>query len=146
MQRWARTLETVQTLQQKLRDYALLLDDARDLSGNPPDGMPHGTQVGNPTEQRAMAAIALEQAYGGYAAFLERELGSTLSNEILVEEALGRSPAVCRDICTLRYKEGKPWEQVSAKVSYSVSYCKRLHARVLQDIEKRIPKDTNDLL
>lgn len=136
----------MQNLQQRLSEYAVLLNAARDLSGNPPDGMPHGTSVGNPTQQRAMAAIALEQAYEGYADYLRRELESALVNEKLVEEALSRAPAVCRDICLLRYRDGKPWEKVADEVSYSVSYCKRLHGRLLTDVEKRIPKDTSDLL
>lgn len=138
LQQWSRTSQICRKLNAELVEFKGLLDSARDLTGMGMDGLPHGTEVGDPTQRKALRAIALEQSYGERLAWLHDEVIRTLKIRTFVDEILSGMPPICRQVCEQRYGKQRTWVRVGMELGISDSTAKRWHTMVCRKIERCI--------
>ena len=138
LQQWSRTPQICKKLNQELAEYKALLESARDLSGLGMDGLPHGTQAGNPTQRKALRAIALEESYGEQLEYLYGEVIRTLKTRRFVDGILAEMPPICRQVCEQRYGKQRTWVRVGMELGIADSTAKRWHTMVCRKIERCI--------
>lgn len=141
--RWANTDAIVSRLQNEIKTYQDLIDDSRDISGLAMDGMPHGTEPGNPTERKAFKAMALEETYSDYISQRQIEIEEALANKRMVDEILDRHEPLYRDICEMRYMKKKKWMDIAFASYYSEGYIKNLYAVITAEIREALQNLTN---
>ena len=102
------------------------IDAVRSLSDV--DGMPHGTGISKPTEQKAirLAAKALEWKTAELEALEVRQKIFTTIQEI---------PGVEGDVLFAKYIELRKWEDIAETMHYSVRGIYGIHGRALQRVD-----------
>ena len=99
------------------------IDAVRSLSDN--DGMPHGSGISKPTEEKAIRlanAAARWKVAELEAIEIRQEVFSTIS----------RIQGIEGDVLFGRYIELKPWEAIAADLNYSLRGIYAIHGRALQ--------------
>lgn len=99
------------------------IDAVRSLSDN--DGMPHGSGISKPTEDKAvrLAAKAIEWKNAELEALEIRQRIFTAVSEI---------PGVEGDVLFAKYIELKKWEDIADDLHYSLRGIYGIHGRALQ--------------
>lgn len=122
----------VQRLEKELNDERLMIDAVRSLSDN--DGLPHGTGISKPVEERAIRLAdklaELEQARLD-AIEIRREVFHVVQN---VDGIPG-------DILFARYVQLMTWDEICKMVSYSWGSVHRYHRIGLEIVAGMINKD-----
>lgn len=91
------------------------------------DAMPRGTQIGRPTEETAIDLISIEDLM--YNVVQEHKM---LTAEIAT--VCAELESTKRQIILLRYIDGLSWEEVGAKLGYSIPWIMELHRRAVEQI------------
>jgi len=101
----------------------LKIDAVRSLSDN--DGMPHGSNISRPTEEKAirLAAIAAKWKVAELDAIETRQE---------VFRIISRIPGDEGDVLFARYIELKKWDDIAEELHYSVRGIYGIHGRALQ--------------
>ena len=99
------------------------IDAVRSVSDN--DGMPHGSGISKPTEEKA---IRLANAAARWKT-AELEAIETRQEVFMV---VSRIPGIEGDVLFGRYIELKPWEEIAADLNYSLRGIYAIHGRALQ--------------
>lgn len=99
------------------------IDAVRSLSDN--DGMPHGTNISRPTEEKAirLASIALKWKTAELEALEVKQRIFTVINRIQGIEG---------DVLYGRYIELRRWDEIAEALHYSTQGIYRIHGRALQ--------------
>ena len=99
------------------------IDAVRSLSDN--DGMPHGTNISRPTEEKAirLASIALKWKTAELEALEVKQRIFTVINRI---------PGIEGDVLYGRYIELRRWDEIAEALHYSTQGIYRIHGRALQ--------------
>ena len=111
-----------------LRERIIRLRAAAEGAGMRLDGMPAGG-IGDPVGEAVANLDKLRARW-------MRTIDQYLALMLRADEAIAAldSPEV-RTVLRLRYIDGLPWEEVSVKVNYASSHCRRLCNRGLRELD-----------
>lgn len=122
-------VKRIQRLESELEEETLLIDAVRSVSDN--DGMPHGSGINKPTEDRAIRLadkrLRLVQA--------RLDAVEIRQNVYDVIERIGGDEA---DVLYQRYILLKTWDKVCESVFYSWYKVSHLHRDALDKVDKII--------
>lgn len=122
-------VKRIQRLESELEEETLLIDAVRSVSDN--DGMPHGSGINKPTEERAIRladkSLRLVQA--------RLEAVEIRQNVFDVIEQIGGDEA---DVLYQRYILLKTWDKVCESVFYSWYKVNHLHRDALEKVDSII--------
>ena len=122
-------VKRIQRLETELEEETLLIDAVRSVSDN--DGMPHGSGISKPTEERAIRLadkrLRLVQA--------RLDAVEIRQNVYDVIERIGGDEA---DVLYQRYILLKTWDKVCESVFYSWYKVNHLHRDALEKVDKII--------
>lgn len=123
----------VRRLEEEYRDELLMVDAIRSASDN--DGMPHGSGISKPTEERALklADKHLKLIDARVEAVLKRQEVFELIDDI---------DGIEGDLLFERYIKLRKWEEICILLHYSWQGVHKVHRRALAIIESRL-KYTN---
>ena len=105
------------------------IDAVRSVSDN--DGMPHGTGISKPTEEKAIRLAIKASAWRG--AELE-----ALAIRQEVFETISEIPGVEGEVLFARYIELKEWENIAQELHYSLRGIHGIHGRALQIVAEKL--------
>lgn len=110
-----------------LRERMIRLRAAAEGAGMRLDGMP-ASGVGDPVGE---AVANMDKLLAQWL----RNINEFLALVKRVDDAIARleSPEI-RTVMRLRYIDGMPWDEVSEKVNYASSHCRRLCSRGLREV------------
>lgn|GEM_PF-792250 len=117
-----------------LRERMIRLRAAAEGAGMRLDGMPAGG-VGDPVGE---AVANLDKLRTRWMRTIDQYLALMLRADEAIAEL--ESPEV-RTVLRLRYIDGLPWEEVSVKVNYASSHCRRLCNRGLRELTEGLGSD-----
>lgn len=100
----------------------IMIDAVRSVSDN--DGMPHGTGISKPVEEKA---IRLADAAERYIECEQEAL--RIRQEVF--DVIAAIPDEVGDVLYERYINLKPWEDVADAVGYSLRQCHNIHRKGL---------------
>lgn len=116
----------VQRLEQELNDERLMIDAVRSLSDN--DGLPHGTGISKPVEERAIRLA------DKLAELVQARLDAIeLRREVF--DIVQKVDGVPGDVLFARYIKLMKWDDVSEYVHYSLKWTHHFHAIGLALVE-----------
>ena len=115
----------VRQCEEQYQRESLLIDAIRSTSDN--DGMPHGTNIGRPTESKA-----IRLAQRGINLFEAKREALRVQGEIFA--VAFRVGGVEGDVLIERYVKLKDWSDVYAAVNYSESQTLRYHRAGLDKV------------
>ena len=116
-------------LEAELEEEALLIDAVRSVSDN--DGMPHGSGISKPTEEKAirLADKRLRLVDAKLEAIRIRQEVFDLVSSI---------DGVEGEVLFQRYIELRSWEEICVIISYSWAQTHRYHLRALDIVSRRL--------
>ena len=125
MDKYREACRRVRQCEEQLARENIEIDAIRSSSDN--DGMPHGTNVGRPTEEKAIRLVD-----SGIDLFKARREAQTVQREIF-DKAFSVG-GVESDVLIERYVKLKEWTEVYEAVNYSESQTHRYHRSGLDKI------------
>ena len=134
LQQWAATDKKLDKLNRTLESYRAKLENARDLTGMQYDGMPHGSQVGKPTEEKALSVLEIEETYRPIFVEILLQIQETVEAKKKVDEILKTLPPFYEEVASARYAQGLRWWEVADALGYSEQYVKHIHTVILKTI------------
>lgn len=134
LEQWASCDEKIRLVNMEIEDYQAQLKDARELNAINMDGMPHGNTVSNPTEQKALTVLKIEETYLGTISYLADEAQKAQKIRAEIDGLLDELPPLYREICTARYKRRLAWLDVADECCISEAYAKELHGNIIDVI------------
>lgn len=119
----------IHRIEQELEEETILIDSIRSVTDY--DGMPHGTNTGDPTADKAMrladAKIRLVNA----------KLNAIQIRQTVFDFILS-IPDVEGDVLYLRYIMLEKWNQIADKLVYTLPGIYNVHSRALKIVEARL--------
>ena len=114
---------------QEYEDEMQCIDAVRSLSDN--DGMPHGTNISRPTEEKAirLANTALKWKTAELEALETKQRIFTVINTV---------PGIEGDVLFGKYIELRKWEEIADALHFSVQHVYRIHGRALQIVSENM--------
>lgn len=134
--RWATCDATCHRAVQDIARYRELIKEARDLTGVNYDGMPRSTEVGRPTEQKALKVLAIEEEYEAHIEYLLAQVTGDLEVKRIVDNVLGGFPPIYAQMATLRYAKGYVWAVVARTIYVSEATVRRMDKQLVDAIER----------
>lgn len=134
--RWANCERSCARANSEISEYQLRLDEARDITGLAYDGMPKGTDVSNPTERKALAAMQLEDTYSEHIEYLAEQIARDLLIRREVDKVLRSLPPSYTEMATNRYVKGWTWVKVSQNMYMTEQRLRQMDAELVARIEK----------
>lgn len=125
MERYGEARRRVRQCEEQLAREQLEVDAIRSSSDN--DGMPHGTNVGKPTEEKAISLV--DRGIDLFEAIRRSKL-----IQLEIFEAAFKIGGVESDVLIERYVKLKEWNDVYEAVNYSESQTHRYHKSGLDKI------------
>ena len=123
----------IKRLEEELNDERLMIDSVRSLSDN--DGLPHGSGISKPVEERA---IRLADKL--------RELSDARLDAIEIRrevfEIVNRVEGTAGDVLFARYIKLMKWDEVSEYVHYSWKWTLHYHKLGLAAVSELLDKTT----
>ena len=119
----------------RLRDEYIRENELIDAISLNTDGMPHGFNIGKPTEEKA---IRLSQAFQRWKA-AEVE---AIAKRQQIFEAIKGIPGIEGDVLIERYVKLRKWEEICVELHYSWYGVHNAHRRALRIVEENIVKHT----
>ena len=117
-----------------LRERMIRLRAAAEGAGMRLDGMP-AAGIGDPVGE---AVANLDKLRARWMRTIDQYLALMLRADEAIAEL--EAPEV-RTVLRLRYIDGLPWEEVSVKVNYASSHCRRLCNRGLRELAEGLEKE-----
>lgn len=122
-------VKRIKRLEEEYKEEQILIDAVRSVSDN--DGMPHGSGISKPTENKAvrLADKALRL-------FDARREAIAIRQEVfdLIDSIDGTEG----DVLFEKYIKLKTWEQVCVDINYSWMQTHRYHRKALEIVDKKI--------
>lgn len=141
--RWAKCGETCSDYVKQIQDFNARLNAVRDISGIAYDGMPHGTDVSQPTERKALSAIDMAAEFGAQVEYLTARVIDDLEVWRLVDGVLNDLPPRYREVATLRYSGGLSWLQISRTLFRSETNCRDMDATLAEAVQRAYSEAKN---
>lgn len=124
-------------LEKELEEEYLLIDSVKSLSDL--DGLPHGSNISRPVEERAVRIV--DKAAELYEARIEAlELRQEIFETIM---SIDKKDGLACDVLCERYVELKTWEKVCEAVSYTWHTVRIAWHRGLDLVEQQINTRNN---
>lgn len=134
--RWAVCDSTCYKAVSDIARYKEMIRDARDLTGVSYDGLPRSTEVGNPTERKALKVLALEDEYEAHIEYLLAQVTGDLEVKRMVDNVLASFPPIYSQMATLRYQKGYVWAVVARTIYVSEATVRRMDKQLVDAIER----------
>ena len=134
--RWATCDQTCHKAVTDIARYREMVKDARDITGVSYDGMPHGTDVTNPTERKALKVLKLEEEYEAHIEYLLAQVTGDLEVKRMVDNVLESFPPIYTQMAVLRYQKGYLWSVVARTIYVSEATVRRMDKQVVEAIER----------
>ena len=129
LKQYERAVRRAQRYREEYENETMLIDAVRSLSDN--DGMPHGSGVSKPTEQKAIRLADKRLR------LINAELEAIRVKQDLFDFIDGIE-GIEGDILYHRYIRLLKWEEVCLIVHYSWPNTMRIHRRALDIVQKKI--------
>ena len=129
LKQYERAVKRVQRYRQQYEDESALIDSVRSLSDN--DGMPHGSNISKPTEDKAIRLADRRLR------LIKAELEAIKVKQDLFDFIDGID-GVEGDVLYHRYIRLLKWEQICLIVNYSWPNTMRIHKRALDIVQHKI--------
>lgn len=131
LRQYERAVRRAQRYREEYENETLLIDAVRSLSDN--DGMPHGSGISKPTENKAVRLADRRLR------LIEAELESIRIKQKLFD-FIDSIEGIEGDVLYHRYIRLLKWEEICLIVHYSWPNTMRIHRRALDIVQKRIDK------
>lgn len=119
------------------RTAMLSIDTIRSLSDN--DGMPHGSGISKPVEDKAIRLIEASESYA-----IAIETAELIKKQVL--DVINQVPDKPGEVLYQRYVLLKSWREVANGVGYSLRRTHDLHKIALREVEHRIELHTPSVI
>lgn len=129
LKQYERAVKRAQRYRQQYEEESALIDAVRSLSDN--DGMPHGSGVSKPTEEKAIRLADRRMR------LIRAELEAIRIKQDLFDFIDGIE-GIEGDVLYHRYVRLLKWEEVCLIVHYSWPNTMRIHRRALDIVQKKI--------
>ena len=129
LKQYERAVKRAQRYRQQYEEESALIDAVRSLSDN--DGMPHGSGVSKPTEEKAIRLADRRMR------LIRAELEAIRIKQDLFDFIDGIE-GIEGDVLYHRYIRLLKWEEVCLIVHYSWPNTMRIHRRALDIVQKKI--------
>ena len=129
LKQYERAVKRAQRYRQQYEEESTLIDAVRSLSDN--DGMPHGSGVSKPTEEKAIRLADRRMR------LIRAELEAIRIKQELFDFIDGIE-GIEGDVLYHRYVRLLKWEEVCLIVHYSWPNTMRIHRRALERVQKMI--------
>lgn len=112
-----------------------LRDELEEVRSTWPDGQPHGTGTSDPVGSKAGVIEKIEEC--------EAEIRDARARAYIEQARLVMSIDRVKDpelneLLTLRYIEGRRWEEIAVEMGYSYRHTHRRHGDALREYERRM--------
>ena len=134
--RWANCDRLCAKANGDISTYQARLDEARDITGLAYDGMPKGSDVSKPTEQKALAVLQLEEQYTDHIEYLAKEVARNLLIRREVDRVLRQLPPAYTEMATNRYAKGWTWVKISQSMYMSETRLSQMDAELVKKVER----------
>lgn len=115
------------------RTVMLSIDTIRSLSDN--DGMPHGSGISKPVEDKAIRLIEASESY-----LIAIETAELIKKQVL--DVINQVPDEPGEVLYQRYILLKSWREVALNVGYSLRRTHDFHKKALREVEHCIELHT----
>ena len=129
MRQYERAVRRAQRYRQQYEEESALIDAVRSLSDN--DGMPHGSGISKPTENKAIRLADRRMR------LIRAELEAIRIKQDLFD-FIDSIEGVEGDVLYHRYIRLLKWEEICLIVHYSWPNTMRIHRRALDIVQKKI--------
>ena len=129
LKQYERAVKRAQRYRQQYEEESALIDAVRSLSDN--DGMPHGSGVSKPTEEKAIRLADRRMR------LIRAELEAIRIKQDLFDFIDGIE-GIEGDVLYHRYIRLLKWEEICLIVHYSWPNTMRIHRRALDIVQKKI--------
>lgn len=117
----------VRRLEEEYKDEMLLIDSVRSLSDN--DGMPHGTNISKPTEDKAIRLAIKAQK------LVDARLEAVRIRQI-VFDVINKVPDTGGDFLFKKYIQLKTWVEIADEMNYSLGGLAHIRTKALAEVER----------
>lgn len=124
----------VRRLEAEYRQEMLMIDAIRSASDN--DGLPHGSGISKPTEQRAIRLA------DSHLRLIEAKI-EAIEKRQEVFDLINSVEGIEGDVLYERYVNLRKWEEICVLLHYSWQGIHKVHKRALEIVESRL-KCTNN--
>lgn len=135
---WGRLEEYCREQQKEIDAYNELVARNTGVAAAVLSGMPHGSEITNPTQRAALELMQLAEAYADTVEITKQSLQRELRLKRCIDEMLAELSEVQREIIRLRYKGGNNWVFIGIKMNLNEIWVKKLEARAIDKISKKI--------
>jgi DNA-directed RNA polymerase specialized sigma subunit len=125
----------IEKLNKKINDAMTHKIDCDTLKARQIDGMPHGTQLSNPTLEAVQKII---DKWDSDIRKMAEEVNRLIDCKAAVDKGLNALTWKEYRLIELRYIIGLTWERVAAEANYGVQHCHRLHRQALEKMRKAL--------
>lgn len=129
LKQYERAVKRAQRYREEYENETVLIDAVRSLSDN--DGMPHGSGISKPTENKAIRLADRRMR------LVEAELEAIRIKQKLFDFIDGIE-GIEGDVLYHRYIKLLKWEEICLIVHYSWPNTMRIHRRALETVQRRI--------
>jgi len=129
LKQYERAVRRAQRYRQEYEDESALIDAVRSLSDN--DGMPHGSGISKPTEDKAVRLADKKLR------LINAELEALRIKQDLFD-FIDRIDGIEGDVLYHRYIRLLKWEQICLIINYSWPNTMRIHRRALDIVQHSI--------
>lgn len=116
----------LKSLEREINNLEESVDTIRSASDN--DGMPHGNNIGRPTEDKAIKLVDTIAMYKDLYA-------DAMLKRAEIFDVIMQVDDIKHEVLYLRYVEGLHWEEICMRVYCSWNSVHRYHRAGLQDVE-----------
>lgn len=134
--RWANCDKLCARANGDISTYQSRLDEARDITGLAYDGMPKGSDISKPTEQKALAVLQLEAQYSQHIEYLARQVAQTLFIRREVDRVLRQLSPAFTEMAIKRYAQGWTWVKISQSMYMSETRLSQMDAELVKKVER----------
>ena len=133
--RWANCGKTCSEAVAQINEYKERLKQVRDIGAVKYSPMPHGTDVRQPTEEKALKAVQIGDEFSAQVEWLTAKVVADLEIWRMVDGVLTELPSRYREVATLRYAGGLNWFQIARTLYRSEANCRDIDARLSDAVE-----------
>ena len=129
LRRWGGTAALCRRKQSQINEYDELLKAAIDIGAQSLDGLPRGTDVSNPTAERAERHETMITAYCRRSAELQADIDIALELERHMDAVIAELTAEQQTVLELRYRRRWHWGRIARKLHFSERQVRRIEVR-----------------
>lgn len=129
LRQYERAKHTARRYREEYENESILIDAIRSLSDN--DGMPHGSGISRPTEEKALRLVDKRLR------LIDAEIEAVRIRQELFDFVDGIE-GIEGDVLFERYINLRKWEEVCVTLNYSWNGIHKVHRRALAIVESKL--------